>query len=58
MPIEIRELVIKAVINNKAQKSEQDNSTDEFAGGKLNDADLDEIVQQVLELVQENKNER
>ncbi|MEX0769187.1 MAG: DUF5908 family protein [Balneolaceae bacterium] len=59
MPIEIRELVIKAVINDTSQQNRREEST----GGPETDTPqqfdkLEETVQQVLEVIRENKNER
>lgn len=58
MPIEIRELVIKAVINNKAQKPASDSPVEGSTGAGNQNLPIDEVVQQVLELISENKNER
>jgi hypothetical protein len=56
MPIEIRELVIKAVIDNSAQQPEtrQPQSGD----GQSQRVLVEEIVTQVLQALEQNKNER
>jgi hypothetical protein len=57
MPIEIRELVIKAVIDNSVQQTDsqpQGRNSDERSRTLL----VEEIVTQVLQALQENRNER
>ncbi len=58
MPIEIRELVIKAVVNNNARQSDPEGAVDERNDLTRESLNMEEIVQQVLELLQENRNER
>ncbi len=58
MPIEIRELVIKAVINNNARQPDPEGAVDEHADSNRESLNMEEIVQQVLELLHENRNER
>ena len=56
MPIEIRELVIKAVVDESGQSAGSEGDT---GGSKSNvDSSLEDTVQQILELLQENRNER
>jgi hypothetical protein len=56
MPIEIRELVIRAVVDQSVQN---EGGTDRSAGDSDSaDHSLEETVQQVLELLRENRNER
>ncbi len=56
MPIEIRELVIKAVINETAQQGES--AAEETASGEEFHVNREEIVQEILELLNEIRNER
>jgi len=59
MPIEIRELVIKAVVSDVNQQ----NRTDGEGTGAASDEDqqsenFEDMVRQILEVIKENKNER
>ncbi|MEX0930002.1 MAG: DUF5908 family protein [Balneolales bacterium] len=57
MPIEIRELVIKAVVSRASEQTGSDSK--KKTGDPSDDAGrLGEIVHQVLEQLSENKNER
>jgi hypothetical protein len=56
MPIEIRELVIKAVVDQSGQKESEPSDT---SGGQDSAGhSLEDTVHQVLELLRENRNER
>lgn len=58
MPIEIRELVIKAVIDDTSQQNREEASSGETASEERKSEKLEETVQKVLEVLHENKNER
>lgn len=51
MPLEIRELVIKATVNNNSGGSSA------TSGGNKKEADINEVVAKVLEIIKE-KSER
>lgn len=53
MPLEIRELVIKATVGDKKASSPTTNSADTMSG----ESTINEIVEKVLEIIRE-KNER
>jgi hypothetical protein len=52
MPIEIRELIIKATVSG-----EKSNTSANGVGGKRSESSINEIVDKVLEIIKE-KNER
>lgn len=57
MPIEIRELVIKAVVDHAGEQNgdgDRETSTRNRAEGER----LEEMVQRILEQVSDNRNER
>jgi len=57
MPIEIRELVIKAVVDHAGEQN--GDGSREYSGRSRADADhLEEMVQRILEQISENRNER
>ncbi|MCB0428634.1 MAG: hypothetical protein H6585_09665 [Flavobacteriales bacterium] len=56
MPIEIRELVIKAVVDNASQRKKEGDAAP--SGNDRRDRKLEDIVNEVLEVLKENKNER
>ena len=56
MPIEIRELVIKAVVDESGQSAGEERGTGRSESNT--DRSLEDTVQKVLELLQENRNER
>lgn len=56
MPIEIRELVIKAVVDQSGQN--EDGQSGSARAQQSSDQSLEETVHQVLELLRENRNER
>lgn len=58
MPVEIRELVIKAVIDNSARQGEPDTGSASSANGGTGGVRIEEIVTQVLQAIEEHKNER
>ena len=53
MPIEIRELIIKTTVNN----NRNDSSGSGSIGGNSKEANIDEIVEKVFEIIKE-KTER
>ncbi|MCB0396108.1 MAG: hypothetical protein KDD36_05620 [Flavobacteriales bacterium] len=57
MPIEVRELVIKAVVDHASQRK-PDESPQRGGNGNTGDKKLEETLSQILELIKEDKNER
>ena len=58
MPIEIRELVIKAVVNSSSQKATNSGAGADSEGQGGGRSKLENTVEQILETLKENKNER
>ena len=58
MPVEIKELVIRAVVNDDAQSSagsEESEQSSGFGGGLDNDTVIQECVRQVMQLLARNR---
>ena len=57
MPIEIRELVIKAVVDHAGEQNVSESRGDS-GRARADTEQLEEMVQRILEQINENRNER
>jgi len=59
MPIEIRELVIRAVVSNATEQNrENGTSSGTESGGDQPSEQVEDLTRYILEVIREHKNER